>query len=185
MRKIILFNLITLDGYFEGQNRDISWHNVDKEFDQFAVKQLKSASTLIFGRVTYELMADFWPTPNAIAEDPAVAEKMNKISKIVISSTLTNADWKNTRLIKGEFVDEIRRLKKKLGKDMYIFGSSDLAVSLLRENLIDEIRVIVNPLFLGSGKPLLQGLQKRLALKLIKTKVFKNGNVLLYYSVLK
>ncbi len=88
MRKLLMFNLVTLDGYFEGPNRDISWHNVDAAFNAYAVDMLNSVDTLLFGRVTYELMARFWPSPDAIKNDPLVAERMNNLSKIVFSRTL-------------------------------------------------------------------------------------------------
>lgn len=92
MRKLLVFNLVTLDGYFEGPNRDISWHNVDAEFNEYAIDMLNSVDTLIFGRVTYELMAGYWPTPDAIKNDPIVAGKMNALSKIVFSRTLNKVE---------------------------------------------------------------------------------------------
>ncbi len=185
MGKIIVFNLTTLDGYFEGPNREIDWHHVDDEFNEFAIEQLNTVDTLLFGRVTYELMASYWPTPTAIKDDPIVAKKMNSLPKIVFSKTLSHADWQNTSLITDNFVEAISKLKKRPGKDMFIFGSSDLAVSFIPHGLIDEYRIMVNPVFLGEGKPLLRGIQNRVELKLIKTKSFKSGNVLIYYEPLK
>jgi dihydrofolate reductase len=182
MGKVIVFNLTTLDGYFEGPKRDISWHHVDEEFNDFAIKQLNSVDTLLFGRVTYELMARYWPTSTAIKNDPIVAKKMNSLSKIVFSKTMSRVDWQNTRLIKDNFVEEILKLKRQSKKDIFIFGSSDLAVSFIQHGLIDEYRIMVNPVFLGAGKPLLKGIRNRLELKLIKTKSFKTGNVLIYYE---
>jgi dihydrofolate reductase len=181
MRKVILFMLTTLDGYFEGPMQDISWHHVDAEFNQFAIRQLNHAGALLFGRVTYELMAGYWPTVAATTDDPIVATLMNTLPKIVFSRSLLRADWRNTRLIKDNFTEEILNLKEQAGKDLFIFGSSDLAVSLVQHGLIDEFRIMVNPLLLGGGKPLFAGLQGRLELRLLKTKIFKSGNVLLYY----
>src|SRR5512134_370781 len=100
MRNLFAFDLMSLDGYFEGPNRDISWHNVDAEFDEYAVEMLNSVDVLLFGRVTYELMAGFWPTPDAMKNDPIVAERMNNVPKIVFSRTLEKAEWNNTRLVK-------------------------------------------------------------------------------------
>jgi dihydrofolate reductase len=185
MGKIIVFNLTTLDGFFEGPKQDISWHHVDEEFNDFAIEQLNTVDTLLFGRVTYEMMALYWPTPTAIKDDPVVAGKMNSLPKIVFSRTLPQADWQNTRLIKNNFVEEVSKLKKSPGKDMFIFGSSDLVVSFIPYGLIDEYRIMVNPIFLGAGKPLLKGIQNKVELKLIKTKIFKSGNVLICYEPAK
>jgi dihydrofolate reductase len=185
MGKMIVFNLTTIDGFFEGPKHEIDWHHVDEEFNEFAIEQLNTVDTLLFGRVTYELMANYWPTPTAIKNDPIVANKMNSLSKIVFSKTLTKADWQNTRLIKDNFVEQISKLKKRPGKDMFIFGSSDLVVSFIPHGLIDEYRIMVNPVFLGAGKPLLKGIHNRVELKLVKTKLFKSGNVLIYYEPAK
>ena len=182
MRKVIFFMLTSLDGYFEGPGKDIYWHNVDDEFNEFAVEQLNTMNTLLFGKVTYEMMASYWPTPAAKTDDPVVAEKMNTTSKLVFSRTLEKVEWQNTRLIKDNFVEEIQKLKKQSGKDMIILGSSDLAVTFIKHGLIDEFRVMVNPLVLGDGKSLFRGMKGKLDLKLIKTRTFKNGNVLLYYE---
>jgi dihydrofolate reductase len=182
MRKLIFFMLTSLDGYFEGPESDINWHNVDEEFNEFAIEQLDSVDMLLFGRVTYEMMASYWPTPQAIKDDPGVAGKMNSLPKIVFSKTLSTAAWQNTRLIKDNFSAETSRLKQQPGKDMIIFGSSDLAVSLIEYNLVDEFRIMVNPVVLGGGKTLFHGVQNKLELKLLKTRQFKSGNVLLYYA---
>jgi dihydrofolate reductase len=185
MGKIIVFNLTTLDGYFEGPNHEIDWHHVDDEFNEFAIDQLNTADTLLFGRITYELMAMYWPTPTAIKDDPIVANKMNSLPKIVFSKTLSHVDWQNTKLVNENFAEEVSKLRKRPGKDVFIFGSSNLAVSLIPHGLIDEYRIMVNPVFLGTGKPLLKGIHNRLELKLIKTKTFKSGNVLIYYEPAK
>jgi dihydrofolate reductase len=182
MRKVLFFMLISIDGYFEGPDKNISWHNVDEEFNQFAIDQLDSVDTLLFGRKTYEMMASYWPTPVAKSNDPIVAEKMNSLAKIVFSKTLSNITWQNTRLIKENYFDEITKLKQKSGKDLIIFGSSDLAVTFIENDLIDEYRIMVNPVALGDGKTLFKGLHNKLDLQLLKTKIFKSGNVLLYYK---
>jgi dihydrofolate reductase len=182
MRKLFVFNLVTLDGYFEGQNRDISWHNVDAEFNDYAVDMLNSVDVLLFGRVTYELMARFWPTPDAIKNDPIVAEKMNSLPKIVFSRTLGKVEWNNTRLVKDTIEEEIKKLKKQPGKDMALLGSGGITTEFAQRGLIDEYRIMVNPVALGSGNSLFKGIKDRLHLKLIKTRAFRNGNVLLYYQ---
>jgi dihydrofolate reductase len=181
MRSIILFNMVTLDGFFAGPNGEIDWHNVDDEFNQFAIEQTNSADGLIFGRLTYELMASYWPTPLALQDDPIVTGQMNSIPKIVVSRTLERAGWNNTRLIRSDVAAELTRLKEQPGRDYFVFGSANLSASLIREGLIDEYRILVNPLVLGKGIPLFQGIQQPYPLKLIRTRAFQNGNVLLVY----
>jgi dihydrofolate reductase len=182
MRKVIFFMLTSLDGYFEGPDHEIDWHNTDAEFQDFAIEQTGQAGMLLFGRLTYEMMASFWPTKGAIESDPIVAGRMNSLPKIVFSRTLARAEWQNTRLVKTNFAKEIAALKKLPGKDLCILGSSDLAVSFLEAGLLDEIRILLNPIVLGEGKPLFKGIQTRLHLKLLKTRIFQNGNVLLFYQ---
>ena len=182
MGKIIMFNMVTLDGFFAGPNEEIDWHRVDDEFNEFAIAQLNSADGLLFGRVTYQGMASYWPTDAAMKNDPIVAGKMNAMPKIVFSRTLKTAEWNNTRLVKGNIVEEISKLKQQPGKDWLLFGSADLASTLMDLGLIDEFRVMVNPVVLGSGKPLFKGIKDRLNLKLVSAKKFRNGNVLLGYQ---
>lgn len=182
MRKVIFFMLTSLDGYFEGPDRDINWHNVDEEFNDFAIQQTGEFGALLFGRVTYELMASYWPTEAAKRDDPIVAGLMNGLPKIVFSKTLKRAGWENTRLVKDNFVEVISKLKQEAGKNIAIFGSSDLTVTLMEQGLVDEYRIMVNPIVLGNGKSLFKGIKNKINLKLIKTKAFKSGNVLLYYE---
>jgi dihydrofolate reductase len=182
MAKVILFNMMTLDGFFEGANGSIDWHMVDEEFNDFSVDQVKNAEGLIFGRKTYELMASYWPTPAAIGDDPAVAKHMNDISKIVFSQSLNQVDWQNTRLVKGDAAAAVRQLKAESAQDWFIFGSANLASALIPHGLIDEYRIMLNPVILGAGRPLFQNIQAPLELKLINSRVFGNGNVLLYYK---
>jgi len=182
MKKVILFNMATLDGFFGGPGGEIDWHRVDEEFNEFAIAQLNSAGGLLFGRVTYQGMASYWPTDAAMKNDPVVADKMNTLPKIVFSKTLEKADWNNTRLVKGNVPEEISILKQQSGKDWLLFGSADLASALTNYGLIDEYRVMVNPVILGSGKPLFKGIMDKLELKLVSAKTFRNGNVLLCYE---
>ena len=183
MRKVIFFNLTSLDGYFEGPDRDINWHNADEEFNEFAIQQTGEFGALLFGRVTYELMADYWPTEDAKRNDPMIASLMNSLPKVVFSKTLEKVDWENTKLVKDNFAEEVLKLKQQPGKDIAIFGSSDLAVAFIEHNLIDEFRIMVNPVVLGEGKTLFSGIKSKLNLKLIKTRTFQSGNVLLYYEI--
>lgn len=144
-RKLISCNMLSLDGLFEGPVHNIDWHRVDKEFNDFAVAQLHTAGVLVFGRATDELMASYWPTHQALADDPIVAGLMNNLPKLAVSRTLEKADWNNTRLVKEGPSEEIACLKPLPGKDMFLFGSADLAATLLRDGLIDEFRVMLTP----------------------------------------
>jgi dihydrofolate reductase len=182
MRKVILFNLVTLDGFFEGPGSDISWHQVDDEFNEFAIEQLNLTDGLIFGRVTYELMANFWPTPAGLNGEPATASKMNALPKYVFSNTLEKVYWNNTRLVKGDAVVELQKLKQGSGRDLFIFGSANLSSTFIRNKLIDEYRLLLNPIVLGSGVPLFKDNGEMLKLKLLNSRLFHNGNVLLYYQ---
>ncbi len=173
--------MISLDGYFEGPNGDISWHNVDDEFNEQAIAMLDQTDTLLFGRVTYDLMAGYWPTEQARDDDPRVAERMNRLEKVVVSRTLDKAEWNNTRLIKENVVEEIQKLKQQPGKNIAILGSSNLTASLLPFNIVDELLIYVSPVLLGGGKKLFDGLQKQIELTLIETRKFKSGNVDMRY----
>lgn len=182
MRKLFAFNMVSLDSFFEGPNQDISWHNVDDEFNQFAIEQTSTVDTILFGRRTYDGMASYWPTDAAIKDDPIVAGLMNSLPKIVFSRTLQKADWNNTRLIKGNIAEEILKLKGQPGKEIAVFGSADLLSTLIQLDLIDEHRIIVNPVVLGSGTPLFKNMKHRLNLKLMQSRTFDSGNLLLYYQ---
>jgi dihydrofolate reductase len=182
MQKLIFQMLISLDGYYEGLNHEIDWHVVEDEFNDYAHNLIQSAGIILFGRVTYQMMASFWPSAVALRTDPVTAKLMNETPKIVFSKTLKNVDWKNTTLINTDPVKEISRLKKLPGKDLVMLASSDLAVSLLKEGVIDEFQVNINPIILSSGKTLFKGLDQRVPLKLIKTQVFKSGVIVLTYQ---
>jgi dihydrofolate reductase len=173
--------MVTLDGFFEGPNQEIDWHNADnEEFNEFAIEQTSSVDTLVFGRVTYQLMASYWPTETAVNADPIIADLMNRLSKIVFSRTLESVQWNNTRLIAENAQKEIQTLKMQPGKDMAIFGSADLISSLM--DVIDEHRVMVNPVLLGAGNPLFKISGDRRRLRLDGSRTFKSGNVLLTYQ---
>ncbi len=183
MRKLFSFNMMTLDGFFEGPNQDINWHNVDEEFNEFAVEQTGSVGLLLFGRVTYSLMESYWPTSAAIADDPQVAALMNSLPKVVFSRTLQSADWENTTLIRDPAHDEILRLKNQPGKDMAIFGSANLMSTVM--DVIDEHRVLVNPILLRQGTPLFKQAGEPLKLNLVNVRRFNSGNILLTYQPIK
>jgi dihydrofolate reductase len=178
MRRLIVSNLVSLDGFFEGANKELDWHVVDEEFFAYAKDMLRDADTLLFGAATYELMAAYWPT----APPDEIADKMNTVPKIVFSKKLRKVDWNNTRLVSTDIQEEILKLKERPGKDIVILGSAQLASLLFPLGLIDEYRVILNPVLLGGGKPLFTGVMERIRLKLLSTKVFASGVVLLSYQ---
>jgi dihydrofolate reductase len=127
-------------------------------------------------------MTSYWPTPYAMQNDPIVAERMNNLPKVVFSRTLDKASWNNTKLVKGDLAAEIRKMKKEPGENMVIFGSGSIVSQLAPEGLIDEYQIVVNPVVLGKGKTMFEGIKEKLTLKLTKTRTFGNGNVLLCYE---
>jgi dihydrofolate reductase len=181
MRKLISFMVTTLDGYYEGPNQEFDWPNVDDEFNEFAIRQINDIDTLLFGRVTYEGMASYWPTPEAAEFDPLIAGLMNDMPKVVYSSTLGEATWHNTTLVKDDATAAVAELKQQPGKDLALFGSPALTVSLLEAGLVDELRVMVNPILLGDGRSLFTTLSRRVPLELTTSTTFSSGNVLLCY----
>jgi dihydrofolate reductase len=185
MRKLIAFNNVSLDGYFASVDGDISWlksNSRNAEFDAFVADNAKAGGQLVFGRVTYELMASYWPTPVASENDPVVAERMNSLPKVVFSRTLAKASWTNTKLVRGEVVAEIRKMKNASGEGMAILGSGTIVSQLAQERLIDEYQVVVNPIVLGKGRTMFDGVTAKLALKLTNTCAFTNGKVFLCYQ---
>ena len=174
--------MTSVDGFYEGPGGELDWQVVDEEFSRYAVDLLNSVDTILFGRVTYQMMAQYWQSPGAAAQDPVIVQRMHDLAKIVFSSTLEKTEWFNTRLVKNNAAGELMKMKEQSGRDMVILGSSDLAVTLTKLGLIDEYRIIVNPVVLGSGKPLLKGLSARLKLRLLAARSFASGSVLLCYQ---
>jgi dihydrofolate reductase len=180
--KLFAFLVTTADGYYEGPNQEFDWPVVDDEFNEFAIEQLEEIDTLVFGRNTYEAMASYWPTPLAEQNDPVVAGRMNGLPKVVVSTTLEDPAWANTRLINRNAAEEIARLKQQPGKALAIFGSSDLTVRLMKLGLVDELRIMVHPVILGAGKSSFRTSDQRFTLKLLDVRRFNSGNVMLSYQ---
>ena len=190
MRKLIMWNIMTLDGYFEGEkNWDLSFHDKiwGPELEKLSLEQLRSADYLVFGRVTYEGMAAYWK--KAEGENNEIARLMNSIPKLVFSKTLKEDDpawsadrWNNSTLAGKNASAEISRLKKQGDGDMYVFGSADLSRTLIEDDLIDEYRIGIAPVILGNGRPLFkQGLPSR-NLSLLSTQVLSSGGVVLIFG---
>jgi dihydrofolate reductase len=185
MRKLIVFNHVTLDGYFVDENGDMSWaqsDHQDAEWDAFVAENASGGGELVLGRVTYEMMASFWPTPFAIENMPEIAKGINRMPKFVFSRTLEQASWNNTTLVKGDPTVEIRKMKRKNGEGMAILGSGSIVLQLAQEGLIDEYQFVMNPIVLGGGRAMFEGIKDKLRLNLTKTRAFKNGNVFLSYE---
>ena len=183
MQKLIVFNSVSLDGYFVDANGDMSWaHKQDPEWSEFASGNARGGGTLLFGRVTYDLMANYWPTPMAMKNDPVVAEQMNHLPKVVFSRRMEKASWNNTKLVKDDIAAEVRKMKQEPGEGMAILGSGSIVSQLAQEGLIDEFQIVVNPIVLGKGRTMFEGIEKRLALELTSSRAFSNGNVVLRYE---
>lgn len=185
MRRLIAFNHITLDGCFVDANNSMSWAkagNDDPEFAAFVAHNASGGGELVFGRVTYQMMASYWPTPIADQHMPEVAKGMNAAPKIVFSRTLTAATWNNTRLLNGDLAEEVRKLKREPGPDMCILGSGAIIAQLAAVALIDEFQVIMDPVALGAGRSMFAGLPLPLQFHLTKSRVFRNGKIFLAYE---
>jgi len=198
MRKIIAFNLVTLDGYFAGVDGNIDWHNADDdEFNKFAIEQTSEFGGIIFGHTTYKIFEDYWPQalkdPKTSPDDRKLAQIIDDVWKIVYSKSMKETTWKNSQLYHDIDAAEVKKWKEydgkpastrggepKRGGDMVIFGSGTIVQQFANLGLIDEYRLLVNPVILGKGKSMFENVKKA-DLKLLKTREFKNGNVLLYY----
>lgn len=182
MRKLIVSNMMSLDGFFAGPRGELDWHMVDEDFFAYARGMLRSVNTILFGRLTYEVMAAYWPS----APTDEIADKMNGLAKIVFSRTLKSAKWNNTRVASRGLIEEVTDLKQQAGKDkdkdMVILGSASVASPLLEAGLVDEYRVIISPVLLGRGQQLFAGIEKRISLKLLETKRFGSGVILARYG---
>ena len=184
MRKLTVFNFVTLNGYFQGANGDISWGH-HKPQNDYAAETLKAGDILLFGRKTYELMVQFWPTPEAIKSAPEVATGMNKAEKIVFSRTLDKVEWKNARLMKDNIVEKITKMKQTPGNNMTVLGSGSIVNQFADAGLIDELQLLVQPVALSEGTSILKGIKGTMNFELSNSRVFKTGNVLLVYQPIK
>lgn len=182
-RKLILMSGVSLDGFIEGPNREIDWHMVDDELHQHMNDEIGSMGALLGGRVTHELMAAFWPTADQDPSNPPTMIEFARIwrgmPKYVYSKTLKEADW-NTTIVREVVPAEVEALKEQPGGDL-LLGGADLAVSFLKHDLIDEFRIYVHPVLIGRGKPLFSSPDTKMVLRLVETRAFGNGVILLRY----
>jgi dihydrofolate reductase len=185
MAQLIVFDHITLDGYFAAPDGDISFLHQrfkDDEFHSFAEENINAAGGLLFGRVTYEVMVNYWPSANAAKDEPAIAERMNSLPKFVLSRTISQSSWNNTQFLNGDVASEVRKLKQLSGKRIAILGSGSIVAQLAPLGLIDQYELVLNPVAIGCGRTLFEGIKDQMNLRLTKTRTFRNGNALLCYE---
>lgn len=177
MKRVITWNMLTLDGFFAGPGGNLDWFVFDDELELYIKENQLQADTLLFGRATYQMMAAYWPTAQG-----EIATFMNGATKYVFSHTLDRADWNKTILVKGDAVETVRHLKQQPGTDIFVFGSADFSATLMRHGLVDEYRIGLNPVILGKGVPLFKETADKLKLRLIMTRPLKSGVVILHYQ---
>jgi dihydrofolate reductase len=183
MRKLMVFDQVSLDGFFVDRDGDMQWaHKRDPEWQEFVANNARGGGMLVFGRKTYDQMIQYWPTPQAMQNTPVVAERMNNMPKVVFSKTLEKASWSNTTLVKGDPASEMRKLKAQPGPNMVILGSGSIVSQMAEHGLVDEFQIIINPLVLGQGRTLFSTVRDRLSLKLTQSRTFQNGSVFLCYQ---
>jgi dihydrofolate reductase len=181
MRKLRVFESISIDGYFAGPNGDIGWAHTgrdDSEFAEWVSNNASSEANLLFGRKTYQMMAAFWPTPAAMQQMPSVAAGMNAATKYVLSRTL-RPEWNNSHLLEGEAMEAVRRLKQAAGPNITVLGSGSVAAQLGEAGLVDEYQFVIIPVALGTGRTIFTAHRK---LSLISQRTFRSGNVVVTYA---
>ncbi len=182
MAKIIVSNLMTLDGFIADSRGDIGWFQIDDEFREYSWELCGSIGAFLFGRRTYEVMAAFWPTEAGKTDDPYIAERMNGLPKIVVSKSMPEPEWSNSRVIRDRVPASIAELKAKTSGDIALLGSGQLVSSLLPLGLIDELRVFVHPTILGGGQPEFARRADRIDLEFLRARPFRSGVVMLAYQ---
>lgn len=183
MPAISAFISLSLDGCYADTNSDMSWaHNQDPEQAEFTRGNARGEARLLFGRTTYDLMASFWPSPAAAQMMPEVAKSMNAAPKLVVSRTLTSANWRNTAVI-SDLISDARKLKADSGPDIAILGSGSVVAQLMDAGLLDELQVMLIPISLGGGKHLFDGVRRRIGWKTVETRSFRaTGNTFIRYQ---
>lgn len=178
MRKVIVSMFLTLDGVMEAPDK-WSFQFWSEEAAKFKFDELFASDALLLGRVTYQGFADAWPS---MTDEEGFADRMNSLPKFVVSTTLEEVEWNNSRLIKGNIAEEVYKLKQQPGQDILIFGSGDLVHTLMQHDLIDEYRIMIFPVVVGSGKRLFKDGSETKVLRLVETKTFNSGVVVLTYE---
>lgn len=186
MRKLVLFMHLSLDGYAADLNHGLTFLSYDGELMRYAGELMKTVGTPVYGRTTYELMAGYWPAelsnPDADEHSVAHARWLENVPKVVVSTTMKEASWNNTRLIGSDVEEAFRDLKQESGGDLVIFGSPRLSSSLLKLGLIDEYKLTIHPVILGSGLSMFQGNDSFHKLKLVTSSVLSSGVITAHYT---
>jgi len=186
VRRLVLFMHASLDGFVAGPNGEMDWIDVNDEMFEYAGQRTRDADTALYGRVTYQMMESYWPTagdqPTATKHDIEHSKWYNSVAKVVVSRTMKGTKLTNTRIVGDGVTGEILKLKQNAGKDIVMFGSPTVAHALMRENLIDDYWLFINPILLGTGIPLFKELKARAALGLVASHVFSSGVVCLHYE---
>ncbi|HXR85281.1 MAG TPA: dihydrofolate reductase family protein [Hanamia sp.] len=187
MRKIISFMHMSLDGFVAGPNGEMDWIKVDEEIFDHVGKRIGETDTALYGRVTYQMMQNYWPTagnePDAGRHDIEHSKWYNKAHKLVLSKTMKGADLPNTTIISDNLSDRMNEIKQQEGKEILLFGSPTATHSLIQQNLIDGYWLFINPIILGQGIPLFAGIKEKIKLKLLSTRQFTSGVTGLNYIV--
>ena len=185
MRKVVMLNRVSMDGFFAGPNGEIDWFIQDPDVDK-AAHEMMHPDTLLLGRVTYQMFVSYWPhvaaDPNAPKGAKVLANELAQMTKVVFSTTLKEVTWEHTKLVKGDIVKEVKALKQGKGADITLFGSGSIVQQLTNEGLMDEYLTIITPVVLGAGKPLFKDVKKH-NLELVAVRDFKSGNVLLHHRI--
>ena len=182
MGRLIVFCMVTADGYFDATDGNTSWHNADAEFNDFSLEQLQTVDTLLFGRKTFETMEAFWTSETAKNQYPELADVMNNTVKILASKVLKSVKWNKTEIFSEIWLLEGLKINKLSTKDTMILGSAELSATLAKHNFVDEYRLMVNPVVIGKGRPFFKNIKQQLNLSLVKVRLFNSGNVLLCYK---
>lgn len=180
MANLLVFNFLSLNGFFKGPNGDTNWHLHGADENEYGLEGIGQNNTLLFGRITYEMMSSFWPTEQALQLMPDMAKGMNKAEKIVFSRTLKKATWNNTRIVNKGLLEEVQQLKQ-AGKNLTLLGSGTIVTQLAEAGLIDHYELMIDPILLGEGTPFCQHLKKSVRLKLTNSRTFKSGIIVLSY----
>jgi dihydrofolate reductase len=195
MAKLVASTFVSLDGYMVGDDEDMSWviESFNAEMGKDIGKSFEDTGAILLGRVTYDIMSSYWPhaipdgnydydNPAAGSEDPVITERMNNLPKIVFSRTLKSPEWNNSRVVSENIAEAVAKLKAEPGKDLMIQGSASIVQTFTNLGMIDEYRLMMHPIVLGSGKPLFANIEDRTSLELVDTKTYKNGVLSLRYQ---
>ncbi|MGC2288853.1 MAG: dihydrofolate reductase family protein [Thermoplasmata archaeon] len=185
MRKVVTDHLLSLDGYFGGPNGEIDWFGFDEESMEWSRTIMRAAGSIVMGRRTFELMAQFWPTQSALEQEPYISGRMRELPKIVFSRTLDSSTWEHTKFVSGPVAEVIREEKNEGDGSILLLGSSTILAPLWKEHLVDEVNIRIQPVVVGRGRPLFAESEVRQPLALKESRMFQSGVTALRYEVIQ